>query len=193
MSKNWFTSDTHFGSERTMTLSKRPFDGVSEMDNTIIENWNKVVGKNDTVYHLGDFGDYEKVKELNGRIILILGNYEIADVEADLDDFEDTYEAECKFEEHLLSLGFGEVWINDGYFNNGTTLRGIRLTHKPTDCEKTRFNLFGHVHKLSMVKNFGLNVGTDCHNFYPIDEDVVLFYKKAIENFYDEDVFIKNL
>lgn len=28
----WFTSDTHFGSERTLRLSKRPFNSVEEMN-----------------------------------------------------------------------------------------------------------------------------------------------------------------
>lgn len=78
--KIWFTSDTHFSSGRTLELSKRPFKTVEEMDNTIIENWNSIVGKDDVVFHLGDFGDYNKVKELNGKIILITGNYERNDM-----------------------------------------------------------------------------------------------------------------
>ena len=57
MSKIWFTSDTHFSSERTLELSKRPFKSVEEMDKILIENWNSVVGQNDTVYHIGDFGN----------------------------------------------------------------------------------------------------------------------------------------
>ena len=38
----WFaTSDTHFGAERTLELSRRPFRNVGEMDLTLISNWNK--------------------------------------------------------------------------------------------------------------------------------------------------------
>ena len=55
--KTWYTSDTHFGQERTMVFSKRPFNTVKEMDLTIISNWNKHIMKNDIVYHLGDFGE----------------------------------------------------------------------------------------------------------------------------------------
>ncbi len=46
------------------------------------EKWNKKVGKDDMVIHLGDFalGNKEKVKEtrerLNGTIILIKGNHD---------------------------------------------------------------------------------------------------------------------
>lgn len=77
MSKVFFTADTHFGSERTLTLSRRPFKTVEEMDETLINNWNSVVGKDDIVYHLGDFGNYEIVKRLNGKVTLIWGNYEL--------------------------------------------------------------------------------------------------------------------
>lgn len=77
MSKVFFTADTHFGSERALTLSRRPFKTVEEMDETLINNWNSVVGKDDIVYHLGDFGNYEIVKRLNGKVTLIWGNYEL--------------------------------------------------------------------------------------------------------------------
>ena len=46
------------------------------MDWKLIENWNKIIHINDTVYHLGDFGSLWPLKYLNGKIILILGNYE---------------------------------------------------------------------------------------------------------------------
>ena len=36
----FFTSDTHFGSSRAMTLSRRPFMTVKEMDAALILNWN---------------------------------------------------------------------------------------------------------------------------------------------------------
>lgn len=55
------------------------------MDEAIVANWNAKVGKNDLVYHLGDFAygrntTVSYVREirqrLNGKIILIRGNHE---------------------------------------------------------------------------------------------------------------------
>ena len=43
ISNIWFTSDTHFGQQRTLNLSKRPFKGVREMNLSIIEKWNSLV------------------------------------------------------------------------------------------------------------------------------------------------------
>ena len=78
----FFTSDTHFWHENIIKFCNRPFGSIEEMNNTIIENWNKVVGENDIVFHLGDFCfcGSDKFKEiienLNGRIYLILGNHD---------------------------------------------------------------------------------------------------------------------
>ena len=43
---------------------------------------------------------------------------------------------------------------------------------------------------LCKVKKFGLNVGTDCFNYTPSTIEEILFYKQAIEKYYDQDVFI---
>lgn len=58
----FFTSDTHFGSERTLKFSRRPFKTTQEMDETFINNWNDLIKPEDIVYHLGDFGDFSKLK-----------------------------------------------------------------------------------------------------------------------------------
>ena len=53
------------------------------MDEKLIENWNRVVTEEDTVYVLGDFSDYndeEKEKcilaRLNGKKVLVMGNHD---------------------------------------------------------------------------------------------------------------------
>jgi len=172
----WFTSDTHFGAQRTLELSRRPFDSVACMDWTIVRNWNSIVGRSDTVYHLGDFGNWSMLGYLNGNIILLPGNY---------DEPIDVYRSGVR------TIKSGHVqWFND--------VR-LKMVHDPLSAKKSLpeqstmdedpFYLFGHIHKLQMVKENGLNVGVDCHNFCPIDLDTVLFYRNAIINHYDENVF----
>lgn len=39
----FFTSDSHWNHSRIIELCKRPFKDVEEMNNSLIENWNKVV------------------------------------------------------------------------------------------------------------------------------------------------------
>lgn len=165
----YFTSDTHFNQQRTLELSRRPFDSVEHMNKVLINNWNSIVKPGDTVYHLGDFGDISYREYLNGRIILLVGNYELKDYTySELNEYFDIIEEPT------------EVVIGDHNFY---------LVHEPADQHPYKFNLFGHIHKLQMVKRNGLNVGVDCHNFKPISLEEVLWYKNAIENHYDYNVF----
>ena len=80
----WFTSDTHFGQQRTLELSCRPFADLVEMDLTMMSNWNKVVRPDDVVYHAGDFGEVSNqqyvidlLSNLNfKKLYWTLGNYD---------------------------------------------------------------------------------------------------------------------
>jgi len=76
----FFTSDTHFGHKNILKYCNRPFVNVEEMDEVMIERWNGRIGKNDSVYHLGDFSFSSNPKtyfeRLNGKKILIIGNHD---------------------------------------------------------------------------------------------------------------------
>jgi len=78
----FFTSDTHFYHENIIKYCSRPFSSVDEMNKAMIDNWNNVVGKNDIVWHLGDFcfGKKDNIMEifpkLNGKINLVMGNHD---------------------------------------------------------------------------------------------------------------------
>ena len=51
----FFTSDTHFGDPRVLRIDRRPFRSMEEHDEALIGLWNETVGKEDDVWHLGDF------------------------------------------------------------------------------------------------------------------------------------------
>ena len=107
----------------------------------------------------GDFGLYHYRKYLNGKVILITGNYE--------DDISD---------EDLYEYGFDEIY-RDCYeiIYKGET---ITMQHKPSQIKDRRnlkesglINLFGHVHNnennLQKIKN-RYNIGVDVNNFIPM-------------------------
>ena len=77
----WFTSDSHWNHANILRYCGRPFASIDQMNECFIENWNKVVGPDDHVYHLGDmfFKDFQKsaqiLHKLNGFIHLIRGNH----------------------------------------------------------------------------------------------------------------------
>lgn len=77
----YYISDTHFGDERIMKLSKRPFSDVDEMNKVLIKKWNDKVSACDDVYIVGDFAFNNKsandaLDSLNGRLHLIIDNHD---------------------------------------------------------------------------------------------------------------------
>lgn len=152
----FFISDTHFSHENALTFLNydgsrmRPFDTVDECDELMIENWNKVVGKNDKVYHLGDVG-FNKNKldiilpRLNGVKILIKGNHDTFKPKFYLQHFKDIRGCH-NLDNHLL-------------------------THIPVHPDsKNRFkkNIHGHIHGNKIDDNWYVNVCVDANNYRPI-------------------------
>lgn len=78
---NYYTSDLHLGHENIISICKRPFATVEEMDEILITNWNSVVKAEDTVFILGDL-IYKNARapeyyldRLKGKKVLILGSF----------------------------------------------------------------------------------------------------------------------
>ena len=83
----FLVSDTHFGHAGVCRFLRddgtklRPWDNPEEMDDYMVEAWNKKVKPNDKVYHLGDVVINRKALKilalLNGDKVLIRGNHDI--------------------------------------------------------------------------------------------------------------------
>lgn len=164
--KIWFTSDNHFGHKNIIRFTNRPFSDVEEMNQEMINRWNEKVGKNDDVYHLGDFalasaGKTRQIrKQLNGRIHLIKGNHESSALEC----------ADC-FE-----------WIKDYYelkVNDRNGPKHIILFHYALKVWNAShhgaWHLYGHSHGSLRDDDTSrsFDVGVDNHNFYPLSYDEV--------------------
>lgn len=77
--KIFVTSDTYFG--RESKAIERGFASLDEMEDTYIENWNSTVGRDDLVFHLGNFGWDPIASEtacmlLNGKIHFLKGSFD---------------------------------------------------------------------------------------------------------------------
>ena len=79
----YFTSDLHLGHENILAHCQRPFTNVEEMNEALIENWNRKVQPDDEIYLIGDFAyrsacpAVEYLRRLNGQKHLIIGNHEL--------------------------------------------------------------------------------------------------------------------
>lgn len=82
-SRLWFVSDYHLGHANIIKYDKRPFSGINEMFDVIVQNHNQLVGPSDNVYFLGDhswsdmFVDLA-MRKMNGRFHITWGNHDKA-------------------------------------------------------------------------------------------------------------------
>lgn len=168
----YFTSDTHFGHRNIIRYCNRPFYSVEEMNETLINNWNKVVDKEDVVFRLGDFAVggadvwSNLLQQLNGKVYLIMGNHDVHTTKKGFEGFQHV----CW--EMLIEIGKQKIYLN----------------HYPFLCfsgaNKKTWQLFGHVHtspyskgedssRLSLLFPTQYDVGVDNNNFTPISYNEV--------------------
>jgi calcineurin-like phosphoesterase family protein len=160
--RNFFCSDTHFGHWNIVRYSKRPFQSIKEHDQTLINNWNKVVAKEDHVYFLGDFcfGGRKfatQIKDsLNGKIFFIEGNHDkgARSIRDQFTWYKPVAKVEVEGQEIWLSHYAHKVWPKSHH-----------------GC----WHLYGHSHgKLSDdLYSLSIDVGVDCHSYTPISFDEV--------------------
>jgi calcineurin-like phosphoesterase family protein len=151
----FFTSDTHYSHKnicRATTEWKdaddktRDFKSLNHMNDTIVNNINRMVGEDDILFHLGDwsFGGFEKIQELRDRIVcknihLILGNHD-HHIERDKNDIRSLFSSV----NHYLDLN-----VYDSNFGKFAQNRFI-LMHYPIaswhDMNEGVMHLHGHVH-----------------------------------------------
>jgi calcineurin-like phosphoesterase family protein len=173
MSNIFFTADSHFGHAKIIQYCNRPFSSAGEMDEALVENWNKVVKPGDLIYHLGDVAfvkdSTEVVKllrRLHGTIHLVSGNHDDHldwnKISADLKD-------KLRVHYRLVEL-------------KGSKWHPYRptLCHYPLDSWNGSFHgsfhLHGHTHgtvPFDPVRR-RLDVGVDSNDFTPVAWEAII-------------------
>jgi calcineurin-like phosphoesterase family protein len=141
---------------------------VEEMNEVLIENWNKVVSKDDTVFHLGDFAFGGSsvwnsiIPRLNGHINLIIGNHDRKNLRQGYMLYFDMVVPQLQIE-----IEDNSIYLNHyPFLCYGGSYRGV-------------WQLFGHVHsgpqaggldisRLRVLLPTQYDVGVDNNNFIPI-------------------------
>lgn len=155
----WFTADQHFFHQNIIKYCDRPFSDAKEMKRRIINNYNSLVQKEDTVYHLGDFAMANRcdkprlekiIRKLHGNKILIFGNHD-----------------------YLRPSDYVEMGFDSGHTSLELTLDNINLflVHDPANSKRNLDgkNLCGHIHNVFKKSNNNvLNVGVDVWKFRPV-------------------------
>jgi calcineurin-like phosphoesterase family protein len=179
-SKNyWFTSDTHFYHGNIIKYCNRPFRDAEEMTEALINNWNKLVGANDIVYHLGDvifakrmeYGAIDTtIRRLKGQINLIMGNH-------------DEYRVTDQLLKNRVLASVSQV--KGIYIGN----QHIWLSHYPhiswPSSSHGTWMLHGHTHGnlLDNPNSLIKDVGVDSHFYKPVSFETLreIMQKKEIK------------
>lgn len=172
MSNTFLISDTHFGHLGVTKFLRedgsplRPWDDVLEMDEAMIDNWNRVVSDKDRVYHLGDVVINRKalvvLNRLKGRKKLVKGNHDIFKLTDYLPYFDDI-QAYAKLDTFMCS----------------------HIPMHPNSIGRWQSgNIHGHLHANVVLDGEGfpdkryINVSVEQINYTPIDfEEIRERYK----------------
>lgn len=161
----FYIADTHFGHEAIIRMTGRPFASADEMDEVMIDYWNRAVSHEDEVCILGDFmfksrraSEYY-LNRLPGKKHLIAGNHE-------------GWTRQVNTADYFESVGQMKEIADSG--------RHLVLCHYPM-AEWPRFykgslHLFGHIHNNREGDAFRyyrrnprmLNAGVEINGYTPV-------------------------
>lgn len=183
MGKTYIIADTHFGDASIITAIGREFKSIKEMDDFMIEKWNLVVEKDDTVIVAGDFmrlpdenkEEYLKsiLSRLNFKTLeLVVGNHDTEELTKMMRNYSENIEI------YKYPIVKDNFWI---------------ISHEPMFVnERTVWvNIFGHVHNNPSYKDISsrsMCVSTERINYTPIEwtkvkESVIAVSRKELEKF----------
>lgn len=169
-------SDHHFGHSNILTFTTdtgarvRDFESVEQMDETMVENHNRVVSTKDKVYFLGDVAFNNKnlstLARLNGEKVLIKGNHDILK----LNEYH-KYFKDVRGVHQFSGLIFSHIPIH------------------PDSLSRWGCNIHGHLHTYQVKLNDKpdpryLNVAMEQINYTPITlEAAKVLIKNRLEAF----------
>ena len=179
--REFFIADTHFYHANIIKYCNRPWNSgrdengklvvtdedVEKMNNSLIDNWNSVVGPNDLVWHLGDFcfgkNKLERAKEilekLNGKVNLVLGNHDLSGS----DNIKKYYDA-----------GFNKVYDHSILINGYVILSHVPMLFLNDNCPFV--NIAGHVHDSTAFSTWTprqVIVSVERHNYAPVSWETI--------------------
>jgi len=157
----YVTSDLHLGHTGIVGFRKGLFKNLEEHDNLIIDEWNSVVSKRDTVYVLGDFiwnkSSLRHLPKLKGQINWVLGNHD-PKITKDLLDG--------------LNINFcAGIWP----YKHGIVFSHVPI-HPQELAYRWEYNIHGHIHhrerNIDDPRYYNANV--DVQGFKPAPLDYIM-------------------
>lgn len=162
MANIFFTSDTHFDHANFLNFKDdqgrkiRPFDTVEDMNETMIQRWNQVVGVMDKIYHLGDVtfrvNQLARImSRLNGHKRLLVGNH----------DDPKNYELTRWFDKVQL----WRIFKDENFVCTHIPILKEQFRHK------VQYNVHGHLHQNKVPDEQYINICVEQTDYIPVSMD----------------------
>jgi len=161
----YIIGDNHFNHWNINKYCNRKFKSLEEMNNIMINNWNKTIREKDLIINLGDMiftkGKSEEIfkiiKQLKGRKILVSGNHD------------------RKSYSWYLTHGIDFICERFVWYYNNKKILFIHNLHKARLCDLKNFDyiIHGHTHNKGRTihrrKNCKIiNVSVEQINYTPL-------------------------
>lgn len=179
----FFTSNLFF--DNIKVSEDRHFKSVSDMNSLILKNWNSLVVDTDKVYILGNIGNFDYLRELNGIKVLFLSendldffNKYVSSVSSERDDYYDKemFELYCQSQYQVDHITFSKKAVVSTFTNNL-----LRLTVESVNGKDTVLNIYGGLGSFKKLEKNTLNVDILVNGYFPVSEvyiDSVIKYMK---------------
>lgn len=168
----YYTADPHFGYPEVIQQTGRPFQNIEEMDRTLIENWNRAVTDEDTIYLLGDIGGHntpfpaQQLAQLRGHKHLVRGNHDTGlEQQERLFDYFESVSDLWELEDggvHIVLCHYPMVHVRGGYMIHGHL----------HDAQKEGYDILRQLPRV-------LNAGVDVNRYYPVTLEQLIANNRA--------------
>ncbi|TKX84681.1 hypothetical protein EXE43_17595 [Halorubrum sp. SS5] len=178
----YLISDTHFNDSEILGSSPRDFDNISDMNQTLLQNWNNTVSESDSVLFGGDLGHSDISKQefwnwlykVNSTELVLRGNHDpYTRSELDHTEFPISFKETFEFSHDSFDFCYSHKFS------------GI-----PDDFEG--WHIHGHVHHKQPfleIDTKRINVSADVLGYHPISLEELI---NAIEQGKDIDEYSPN-
>lgn len=183
MNKIFLSSDYHFFHDKEFIYKPRGFNSIEEMNQTILDNHNKIIDSDDDVYLLGDLllggpnkldEGLELINKLNGKLHLVRGNHCTDKRWAAFKECSNVVEQQNAI--YLKYMGY------HFFMTHYPTITSNNDYDKPLKART--LNLCGHTHTqdrwLDKDKGYIYHCELDAHNNTPVSMDYIIEEFKKI-------------
>lgn len=181
----YYASDLLFGDETV--ARKRHYLNATDMNNSIVANWNRVVCDADTVYIIGGIGDFSFIKSLNGDKHLIMSDSERVHMSEYVSTItpnrDEEYDADI-YSWYLKSdFGISNVSYSGRIVRKTYSGKLVRLTTCRDCVGNGVFSVVGGLgNEYQRLFSNGLNSNIFVNGMFPISEVEVEELEKYIKN-----------